>query len=447
MKEGKPTIAIATTFRSDDEAYSLCNVANDQIKMLVSHGYTPKVLVTKGFKPERSYAQATLCEQPDQGRANSFSVDDSFNKDVDALLESYREHLADVDIVITHDIVYQTDALKHNIALRMYQQERKDIRFLHWIHSATSPLALAKLRPYFKEEYQKVIQNSFPYSYYVFFNDWSVPRIAREHGVGEEFVKVVHHPTDYMSFARFSDESKEFINKHGLLSTDYLIVYPARLDNGKQLEYPIKLTGALKKLGYNAKFVAVDFHSSSDNPDDPKYQYRKKLKEIAREWGVGSDVLFTSEDRPEWKVRVSHGVVSDLMDISNVFFMSSSSESYSLVTQEAAMKGNLLIVNKNFPPFVDIFGHGLLEFPCTANVNILERSDGETKTAFNSGEESEYERLAKMVVVNTKLHKQEITRRKLLQTRNPDYIFERELEPLFGELLERDWHYKFEKDE
>lgn len=443
--EGKPKIAILTTFRDDDPAYSLCNVVNDQLKMLVSHGYEPKVLVTEGFKPSRGYGheRVKILHMPDQNRANTASVDETFDEDTQKLLKAYREHLKDVNIVITHDIVYQTDALKHNVALRLYQKEREDLRFLHWIHSATSPLALAELRPYFKEEYQKVAQNMFPHSYYVFFNDWSVPRIAREYGVGTELVKVVHHPTDYMEYAKFDEDTKDYVRKHNLLDLDYLIIYPARLDTGKQLEYPIKLVGALNQLKYKAKFIAVDFHSSSDDPKDPKYIYRKKLKDIAREWSA--DILFTSEDKPEWKVRVPQTVISDLTRLSNVFFMSSSSESYSLVTQEAGMDGNLLITNRNFPPFVDIFGQGVLEFPCTSNLNILDRTDGETKTELN--EEEAYEELAKLVIVNTQLHKQETTRRMLLQTRNPDYIFERELEPLFGDVLNRKWQYNFEKDE
>ncbi len=448
--EGKPNISIAilTTFRDDDNAYSLCNVVNDQLKMLVSHGYEPTVLVTEGFKPSRAYGheKVKLVHMPDQDRKNTVSaaVDDTFDKDVDNLLKSYREQLKDVNVIITHDIVYQTDAVKHNIALRLYQEERPDLRFLHWIHSATSPLHLAKLRPYFKEEFKKVARNMFPYSYYIFFNDWSVPRIAKEYNVGTELVKVVHHPTDYMEYAKFDEDTIEFVKKHDLLELDYLIIYPARLDTGKQLEYPIKLIGALRKLKYKAKFVAVDFHSTSDDPKDPKYIYRKKLKEIARDWG--SEVIFTSEHKPEWKARVPQSVISDLMRLSNVFFMSSSSESYSLVTQEAAMDGNLLIVNKNFPPFIDIFGQGVIEFPCTSNVNVSDRVDGETKTEFGN-ERAAYDELAKLVIVNTQLHKQELTRRKLLQTRNPDYVFEHEMEPLFGDVLQRKWHYNFEKDE
>jgi len=430
-------IAICTGFRDDDEAYSICNVANDQIKMFVDNGYKLKVLVTKGFVPTRNFAHpnVTICEMPDQTRQNTITVDAAFNEDVEALYISMEEHLKDVDIVLTHDLVYQPGDLKHNIALRRYAENHK-IRFLHWIHSATSPYKLVDLMGIFPEKYKEVVGKRFPNSYYIFFNYWSKPRIESAYNVGEEEVKIIHHPTDYMKFAKFHPISVKIVNARKLLEKDHIIVYPARLDTGKQLEYPIKLIASLKRLGRSVQFIACDFHSSSDDPKDPKLIYRNELKKIAGEWGLTpEDYLFTSEFMPELKVRVPSEVVSDLFDISNIFFMSSGSESYSLVTQEAAMKGNLLILNRNFPPFTEIFGEDNLLFPCQSGVQIMDRIEGETSTKF-SDEKEAYLTLAKQVEANlaTKQYK---TRRKLLKERTPEYIFKNELEPLLFQIMEK----------
>lgn len=420
-------VGILTTFRSFDPAYSLCVVTNEQIGMFIDHGYGVKLLATKGYKGAKNSLKATICELPDQIRQNTVSVDATFNEDVDNLLQSYREHLKDVDVVITHDIIYQPDALKHNVALRAYAAERKDIHFLHWIHSATSPYRLANLVGKFPEKYKEVIKERFPRSYYIFFNDWSIPRIAREYQVGENLVKVVHHPTDYFKFAKFEQYSIDLCREKKLLEKDYVMTYPARLDNGKQLECGIKLIGSLKRLGFSSHFIAVDFHSSSDDPRDPKFKYRNFLKEVAQDWDA--DVTFTSEFRPESKVRVPEGVVRDLQDISNIFYMSSVSESYSLVTQESIMSNNLVILNRNFPPFRELFGPEAIFWPVQSNVDIVNITDGETKVDYHGKEKEDYLNLAKEVVANT-LNKQNRLRRKLLATRNPDYIFTHELEPL-----------------
>lgn len=428
-------VAIITDFRSDDAAYSLCNVANDQLGMFLDNGYQPKFLVTKGYKPERNATKATICELPDQIRQNEVVVDESFNEDVEKLLESFREHLKDVNVVITHDIIYQPACLKHNVALRAYAEERKDIYFLHWIHSATSPFTIADQVGKFPEKYKEVVVKKFPRSYYVFFNHWSIPRIAREYRIPEYQVKIVHHPTDYFKFAKYEPYSIELCKKYDLLSKDFVMAYPARLDNGKQLEYGIKMMGALKDLGFSVFFIGVDFHSSSDNPKDPKFQYRTFLKQVAKEWNMEQEVVFTSEFKPESKVRVPEGVIRDLMDISNVFFMSSCSESYSLVTQEAAMSGNLLILNRNFPPMKELFGPDAINWPANSNVNILDICDGSTTVNYNGQERDDFQRLALEVAGNSAT-KQNLTRRKLLKERTPGYIFHRELEPLLTMIKE-----------
>lgn len=440
------TVAILATFRDDDIAYSLCNVVNDQLKMLVNAGYKPKVLITEGFKPSRMFADPNveLRFLPDQIRQNTVVVDKTFHEDVDKLREVMTKHLADVDVVITHDIIYQPDALKHNVALRVVGATNSKLRFLHWIHSATSPYNIINLIPYFSEEYHKILQQHFPYSFYVFFNNWSIPRIAHEYSVGQELVRVVHHPTDYQDFANYHPLTRRIIEEKKLLEADYIDVYPARLDTGKQLEYPIKLMAALKRLGYAVRFISVDFHSSSNDPKDPKWQYRQELKDLALDQGLNEqEVTFTSEFDPALKVRVPTQIVSDLFDLSNIFFMSSSSESYSLVTQEAAMKGNLLILNRNFPPFREIFGPSALYFPCNSNVDPTNFTDGDTRVKFDNEAEA-YEELAKLVVVHT-MNKQEVTRRRLLRERNLDYVFKRELEPIILEACDREWVYSFKK--
>jgi len=427
------TIGILTTFRDFDPAYSLCGVVDIQLKMFTDHGYKPKLFVTKGFKPQRNALKAEVCELPDQVRQNTVTVDKSFDDDVQNLLNAYREQMKDVSVVITHDIIYQPDALKHNVALRMYAEERPDLCFLHWIHSATSPYRLADLVGHFVDKCKEVVKKPFPRSYYVFFNDWSIPRIAREYGIGENVVQIVHHPTDYFTFAKYEPYSVEYCKKYDLLNKDFVMAYPARLDNGKQLEYGIKMLGALHNNGFSTHFIAIDFHSSSGDPKDPKFQYRNFLKQVAKDWN--SEISFTSEFKPESKVRVPDGVIRDLFDISNVFFMSSVSESYSLVTQEAAMSNNLLVLNRNFPPFRDIFGNDAIFWPANSGVDVANICEGATTVNYNGQEREDFGKLALEVAANAN-SKQNRMRRRLLATRNPDYVFTHELEPLLTSIKE-----------
>lgn len=88
-------IAILTTFRADDSSYSLCNVTNDQLKMLSGGGYKPVVLVTEGFQGGRMFnsPDVEIRKLPDQRRSNAIDQnlikDNEFQADVDKLSEAF----------------------------------------------------------------------------------------------------------------------------------------------------------------------------------------------------------------------------------------------------------------------------------------------------------------------------------------------------------------------
>src|SRR3990170_2325360 len=61
---------------------------------------------------------------------------------------------------------YKPAALKHNFASRRVAKD-VNARWLHWIHSATSPVTLGALRPHFSDEYLNLVQQPFPNAYYI----------------------------------------------------------------------------------------------------------------------------------------------------------------------------------------------------------------------------------------------------------------------------------------
>lgn len=450
-------VAILTTFRADDPAYSLCNVTNDQLKMLVGGGYKPVVLVTKGFQAGRmfNHPDVELRYLPDQRRSNAIDQnlikDQAFQKDVDALSEAFINTLRDIDVVITHDVIYQPDALKHRLALaHAHHHALPQLRFMHWIHSATSPYRMSALRGDMPQAYRDAAKDVFPNSFYIFMNEWSRPRIGREFGIAETFVRIIPHPTDYFNFAKYDKDTIKLIHDKKLHEVDYVAVYPVRLDRGKQVQCVIKTMASLKKHDATVRMVVVDFHSNSKDPGDPKFQYRQYLKEIATDWGLNQDELtFTSEYLSDWDLEVPSSVVADLFDISNVFIMASASESFSLVTQEAAMKGNLLVLNRHFPPFREMFGQAAIHWPFPSAVNILDHVEGETTVNYGAKDESgnyvnpqqaeknereDYMKLAKNILASS-INKQNITRRTLLANRTLETVFRRNFEPQIEDLF------------
>lgn len=435
-------VCVMTTFSEISPSYSLNRVVIDQLKMFLSHGYEPTVIVADPFVPEGIYAdpRVKIVKIPLVPVHNEVKKDETFDEDVTKLENALKTALKDIDVVITHDIVYQNACLKHNMAARRVAKERPDLKWLHWIHSATSPVTLNALRDMFSDEYLNLIAQEFPNSYYVFFNHWSIPRVAQNFNVSEDRVRIVHHPSDLQEVYGLSDDVSKLANEKDLYSADVVCIYPIRLDRGKQVEMVIKTIAMLKDFKLKVRLVVVDFQSTGGD----KLTYRDELKNIAIDWGLNSEeIIWTSEFMNKWSVEVPHEDVMALMRLSNVFIMASVSESYSLITQEAGLNKCILVLNQDFPPFRDIFGPNAIFRKYSSNVDVMSGMDGNTNTEYGPNNISAEERkfheknyhrdTAGMIAAKLRSYKDLASSSFLRQYRNLDYVFEKELSPLLFE--------------
>ena len=359
-------IAILTNFSGYYRAYSLNIVAEKQVKMLLDNGYKPKVIVMEGFKPEGAYALegVEMCYTPRIKCFNEWKKDEDFDKDVIGIKASLEQHLKDVDVVISHDLFFQAAMWKYDVVAREIAKNNPKMRWLHWVHSATSADN--------KKE-------KFPNSFVVYPNAYDIPRVARAFGYEEDEVKVVPHPIDIPDFFGFHPLSTKIVEEKGILHSDVICTYPLRLDRGKQPEMCIRAMAELKKMDKSVRMVFIDFHSTGKE----KNEFRQELKDLAIDKGLNdSEVIFTSEQDETLKLESPRQMVKDFMCISNVFILPSRSETFSLVAQEAGITGNFMILNFDFPPMRSIYGDSPVYRKFSSNINITDGMDGETNTKF-----------------------------------------------------------------
>lgn len=421
-------ITILTTFRDCQAAYSLNRVVQDQIKMFLEAGYSPKVVVHQGFEPIEEYKKVECVNIPDVVCHNELYIDKTFAEDVVKLKEALKPILENSDIIISHDLIYQPAAVKHNVAIRELMKENNyPIRFIHWVHSATEPALVQQLRGG-GMQYLEICKIPFPNSFYIAFNQFSIPRIAKWFGIEESDVKYVPHPHDFYEF--WHPQAIQIAKKGNLLQKDVIILYPVRLDRGKQPEYVIKIAHAVKESGRSVGCVIIDFHSTGGD----KVTYRKELQLMALDLGMTeSEVFFTSEMNGEDKLigEFPHQVVSNLFEIANTFILPSKSETYSLIAQEAAVHRNFCILNFDFPPFRSIYGDAAYYLKFSSGIDAMTGFDGETNIKFAD------EKLYWKDAANYINYVQEHTRvlalaNKIRKERNLDFVFRHHIEPLFS---------------
>jgi glycosyltransferase involved in cell wall biosynthesis len=259
----------------------------------------------------------------------------------------------------------------------------------------------------------------------VYPNSGDIPRVARNFKYEEDEVKRVHHATDIPDYLRFNQYSKDIYRSIKCEEADIIACYPIRLDRGKQVEKLIKTLGAIKRFGRSARGVIIDFHSTAGD----KVTYRKELNDEIVKQGLKGEVIFTSEFDKALEYSCPREMVRDFMMVSNLFMLPSTSETYSLIAQEAMICKNLVILNRDFPPIRSVYGDTPLYKQFSSAINALDGMDGSTTTKYDN-EENWFNDLAKAVCYYIENNPVFVLNTLVRKERNSNYIFKKELEPL-----------------
>ena len=395
--------------------------------MLTRNGYNPILIVAEGWSPPDDTIFATTetielfpfaLHGPDQKATE-------IDKTVDLAYKQLDQALPDNAKVITHDLIFLPDYTVLNLAARRLAQDRPSIMWIHEIHSATNPSIVSQERNMYGEKYAEALNSPFPNSVIAYPNAYDIPRVARNFNFEEDQIAEVPHSTDptesmHPLVQRLYDDKK-------LGDAQVLMILPIRLDRGKYAEANIRLIAALVQLGTPSHLVVCDFQSTGDD----KVVYREELKNLASELGITEHVTFMSEFDDMAAMEIPHELVLDLLTLSNVFLLASKSETYSLIAQEAMLKGNFCILNHDFYPFRQIYGKNAIykQFD-GANIDMA-GMNGEINTKPNNIL-AYYADMAS--AVRYYLENDKVLRAKtwVRTQRNPDYVFKNYLEPLLA---------------
>jgi glycosyltransferase involved in cell wall biosynthesis len=420
---GVKKIYILTNFSAYLKSYSPIIVVGEQLNMLKRAGYEPVLIASQGWNPpESSIFDSIKTERIFQPIIDGTTVDDAFEREVERIYGELNEIIDDNSVVITHDLIFLPDYVKHNVACRRIAAERPSISWMHWIHSATSPGVLIQERAMFGEKYKQHLSEKFPNSVICFPNAYDIPRVARNFGYEEDEVYEVPHSSDLSQI--LSPRFKRLYDEKRLGDSEVLMCLPLRLDRGKQAEMNIRLIAGCRRRGMTAHVVFCDFQSTGDD----KVVYREELKKLAIEQGVEDCVTFLSEFDESAKMEVGHTEVLLFQAMCNVFLSASKSETYSLVAQEAMGFGNLCILNHDFAPMRQIYGQNAIYKQFSSNIGI-DGQDGEITTTY-----SDIDAYFNDIATHTQYwleHDKTLRGKTWVRVyRNPDYIFKQFVEPL-----------------
>ncbi|TNC38827.1 glycosyltransferase family 4 protein [Mumia zhuanghuii] len=421
-------VAVLTTFVHLMEAYSLCKVVETHVRTLLANGYPLTFVACEGFQPQGVYTDPRLrhwrvpvCLIEDDSQA--VERPQEYRAKVQALVSALRPLMVEIDVAITHDFAYLPQYLAYNQACRELADEFPHVTWLHFIHSA--PWS----NPGFATDDPRSARFSpFPHGWLLYPNEHDVPRVAAQYGVPLRNVKVVPHPVDWEAEFGFHPLTRALVREFDLYSPDVLAIYPIRMDKGKRPEELVRLFAALKSRGVSVRLMIINFHSRLP----PLVEYRDAVVREREKLGLTDrEVIFTNQieslpgippERLEnYRYEFPHRVILDLFHLTNIYVHPSTSESYSLVCQEAVACGNLLFLNQSLAAMKALYGADAryVEFSPPRRPS----SDG-TRTDFSYAEAAE--------AIITLLHSDPTVRLRtqLRQERNVQAFFRKALEPL-----------------
>lgn len=426
-------IGILTTFYNFDPAYSLISVVTSQLKMLEKHGYEPVLFVldnTSVKDIQKYHAQfkdieirpviPQLILEP-YGAGNL----ENLESDVKKAKGAFNSHMQDIDVCLTHDIIFVNSYLPYNIALREAIEENlKDVKWLHWMHSGPSERPNLDGSPF--DNLYTLPKNSK----LVYMNDTDKIRAAEMYGVWDSDVRVISNAMDIRDLYEFHDITRAIIEENDIMKADVICAYPlssTRMDkSGKQLSKVITIMGQLKAQGSTVRLIVCNAHANASK----EKQEIKRMKEWGLASGLGSkELIFTSlHDVPNNESGVPHQVIRDMFTLSNIFIFPTVSENCPLVLLEAMAGKNLLVLNGSFKALREFALDGAYYVDFGALGNTVNYPEGEGVYLMN---------VAKLLTAELNNNRIIKANKRLRRYFNIDYIFKQQLEPAIMELVQK----------
>lgn len=410
----KPKVGILTTFTGADEAYSLVVVVKTQLSMLLKAGYDPVLFVAEQFNDGGARFWS----------GSQFEVRRVAHADAraDAIEAALLDAAKDVNVMLCHDILFLSQHQEWGKAVRTMAANLAPapVAWLHWQHS--------------RGDGQR---EPCAQSWYCYPNQGDLPHCAWANQAELRRVRYVPHPLDF-DYLGWPNLAVRIAEDYRAPFVDVAGILPTRLDHQKQVDKAIRLWAGIKRAGRSVCFLVADAYCTGE----PFLSEKKRLSELARQEGLSEkEFTFLGDHYDECRVMTPRGAVKALYEMCNLFVQPSNSETSSLVAMEAALAGNLLVLNADFPPILHLYKKALaLPFasilhPDTKYYRNIRTADGsETKV---EDPQLFWDDQAKQTILPT-LDSQIVgaVKRQQFQDRWPSRVFDRHIEPLMLEAWE-----------
>ena len=367
-------VGILTAFSEMSETYSLCKVVRDQIKMILEARHQPVLFTLERFNLASLVGFEWRLGRGYPGKVVEirtilplfYKTDYTSLADISDEHNTYASRAAailakqtDIDVWFTHDILFTGWNLPLKLAVHFASDSLPNAQWLHWIHSTPG----GGRRDYWTLPDGQPGQHRIVYP-----NSTDKTRVAEHFGVGERDVVTIPHVADIRDWMQTS-QAKEFAGTYGLLDAEIVSVFPVPMDRAesKGLIEAARVLAQIQALGRSAQLVVIEANSVDERD--------RQIRDRVLQTGIlPSSVSWTSHV-PGFEKGAPAQFVRDLMLAANLFIFPSKNESFGFTMAEAALSGQLLVLNSSLPMQFEIAGPNTFYFPFGSHNNQVQHSN------------------------------------------------------------------------
>lgn len=265
--------------------------------------------------------------------------------------------LANVDVAIVHNALTLHKNLPLTAALHALN-EAHVTKLVAWCHDFAwmDELYLPELHSGYPWD---LLRTRWPGVRYVVVSQHRRRQLAQLLDMPEEAIAVVPPGVDVAAFLKWEPETRRLVEKLRLLDAAPILILPARITRRKNIEFAIRVLGALKPTFPRCVLVVT----GPPGPHNPtNIAYLNHLRALSAELGVRNQVLFLYEHGPDERpLHVTDAMMSDLYQLADVLLFPSKREGFGIPILEAGL-ARIPIFAADIPPVQESAGPWAIRF-------------------------------------------------------------------------------------
>lgn len=270
----------------------------------------------------------------------------SFGQLVDHIAITLHPLLADVDVLIPHNVCSLNKNLALTAALRQLNQEAGFPKLIIWHHD----LAWTTSR------YRSELHDGYPWD--LLRTDWpNVTHVVVSETRRHELADLLHIPADRITvvpngvdpthFLKLEPQTQTFVHAMRLDDADPLLLLPVRLTPRKNIELALHILAALRHHFPHAALLVT----GPEGPHNPaNAEYRRRLLALRDELGLRDPAHFAAEHTTEF---LPDAVIADFFRLADALLLPSREEGFGIPLIEAAI-ARLPIFCADIPPLREL---------------------------------------------------------------------------------------------